>query len=155
MFFLYKSFAGCSLKSHITPSLRAFPYCSNLRQFSIKFLIVRKRGSRHSHRQVSSSHYATRSRAKKIHTRPFTCTNRQVRRSKARRLAARVPSANRHIPLIRTPWTSVRLTACVRSAPSPSKHSHGIGVWLFTRLVLIAKILCAVSDCENKCGAKQ
>ena len=44
MFFLYKSFAGCSLKSHITPSLRAFPYCSNLRQFSIKFLIVRKRG---------------------------------------------------------------------------------------------------------------
>ena len=43
----------------ITPSLRAFPYCSNLRQFSIKFHIVRKRGSRHSHRKVSSSYYAT------------------------------------------------------------------------------------------------
>ena len=46
-------------KKHITPSLRAFPYCSNLRHFSIKLHIVRKRGSRHSHRKVSSSHYAT------------------------------------------------------------------------------------------------
>ena len=38
------------LKCNITPSLRAFPYCSNLRQFHTKFIIIRKRGSRHSHR---------------------------------------------------------------------------------------------------------
>ena len=37
-------------KCNITPSLRAFPYCSNLRHFSASFNIVRKRGSRHSHR---------------------------------------------------------------------------------------------------------
>ena len=44
---------------NITPSLRTFPYCSNLRQFSTRFIIVRKRGSRHSHRKVSFTHYAT------------------------------------------------------------------------------------------------
>ena len=56
--------------------------------------------TRCSHKKVSSPCYITRSRAKKIHTRPFTCTIRQARRSLPRRLAARVPSAKLHIPLI-------------------------------------------------------
>ena len=34
--------------------------------------------TRCSHRKVSFSCYATRSRAKKIHTRPFTCTVRRA-----------------------------------------------------------------------------
>ena len=58
--------------------------------------------TRCSHRKVSSPCYITRSRAKKIHTRPFTCTIRQARRSLPRRLAARVPSLNKHIPCIST-----------------------------------------------------
>ena len=41
---------------------------------------------------------------------------------------------------------------CVQSTHPPSKHSHGIAVWVFARLNLRAKRACAVSDCENKCG---
>ena len=46
---------------------------------------------------------------RKKQTRPLTCTLRQARRSLSRRLAARTP--NKHIPLISTPWISVRLSA--------------------------------------------
>ena len=50
-------------------------------------IIRRSRGrQRHSHKNVSSPCYATRS---PIKTTRFTCTNRQVRRSTARRLATR------------------------------------------------------------------
>ena len=122
--------------------------------------------TQHSHRLLSFSFYVTRSRTKRIQTRPLTCTLRQARRSLSRRrcgshfeaahsvnkytlnecpfgcgcptqncngvaislaqganitvatgnnithtlrayhlhcLAARVPSANKHIPLISTP----------------------------------------------------
>ena len=41
--------------------------------------------TQHSHRLLSSSFYVTRSRTKRIQTRPLTCTIRQARRSLARR----------------------------------------------------------------------
>ena len=63
--------------------------------------------TQHSHRLLSFSFYVTRSRTKRIQTRPLTCTNRQARRSLSRRLAARTP--NMHIPCIRT------LRICIRS----------------------------------------
>ena len=37
--------------------------------------------TQHSHRLLSFSFYVTRSRTKRIQTRPLTCTNRQARRS--------------------------------------------------------------------------
>nr|DAR09141.1 MAG TPA: hypothetical protein [Caudoviricetes sp.] len=59
--------------------------------------------TQHSHRLLSFSSYDTRSRTKRIQTRPLTCTIRQARRSLSRRLAARVPSFKLQIPCIRTP----------------------------------------------------
>ena len=41
--------------------------------------------TQHSHRLLSFSSYATRSRTKRIQTRPLTCTIRQARRSLSRR----------------------------------------------------------------------
>ena len=41
--------------------------------------------TQHSHRLLSFSFYATRSRTKRIQTRPLTCTFRQARRSLSRR----------------------------------------------------------------------
>ena len=58
--------------------------------------------TQHSHRLLSFSFYVTRSRTKRIQTRPLTCTIRQARRSLSRRLAARVPSLKLHIPCIST-----------------------------------------------------
>ena len=64
--------------------------------------------TQHSHRLLSFPFYVTRSRTKKIQTRPLTCTLRQARRSLPRRLAARVPSFKLHIPCIRTLRIGVR-----------------------------------------------
>ena len=64
--------------------------------------------TQHSHRLLSFPFYVTRSRTKKIQTRPLTCTLLQARRSLSRRLAARVPSFKLHIPCIRTLRIGVR-----------------------------------------------
>ena len=72
---------------NITPSLRAFPYCSNLRHFSARINIVRKRGSRHSHRisiVLSLCHCALCARRGQQHG-AVACTFHQARRSMARR----------------------------------------------------------------------
>ena len=54
-----------------------------------------------SHKKVASPYYVTRSRAKKIHTRPFTCTfPSSSTLAFLAAVAARVPSSNKHTPLI-------------------------------------------------------
>ena len=74
--------------SRPTTQLRTILYKSTRRsrgrQDAIDFVTIALpslRSLRHSHRRVPFSTYVTRSRAKTIPTRPFTCTIRQVRHS--------------------------------------------------------------------------
>ena len=92
----------------MSPFLTCFPY-----HRSLSACLEGTHGDRvagdntqHSHRLLSFSFYVTRSRTKRIQTRPLTCTIRQARRSLSRRLAAR--TSNKHIPCIRTPRICIR-----------------------------------------------
>ena len=66
-----------------SPFLTCFPYRRSPSAYFEGTHGVRSAwgNTRRSHKKVSSPCYITRSRAKKIHTRPFTCTYRQARRS--------------------------------------------------------------------------
>ena len=88
-------------KKHITPSLRAFPYCSNLCHFSTKTNIVRKRGTRHAHRIVSFTYYATRSPTKRTTLVGSLVLIVKLGARCGRRLAP--PTPNKHIPFISAP----------------------------------------------------
>ena len=77
---------ACTLKT-MSPFLTCFPY-----HRSPSACLEGTHGDRvagdntqHSHRLLSFSSYVTRSRTKRIQTRPLTCTIRQARRSLSRR----------------------------------------------------------------------
>ena len=75
------------ISNKTSPFLTCFPYRRSPSAYFEGIHGVRFAwgNTQHSHRNVSFSCYITRSRAKIIHTRPFTCTIRQVRRSLSRR----------------------------------------------------------------------
>ena len=51
--------------------------------------------------------------------------------------------------------TPFELSACARSALHQADNLANLRLEVLSLLELIAQILCAVSDCENKCGVKQ
>ena len=70
-------------------------------------------------------------------------------------VAARGSSVNKHIPCTSRLRISFHLSACAQSALHQADNLAKLWLEFLSVFELIAQIFCAVSDCENKCGAKQ
>ena len=111
--------------------------------------------TQHSHRLLSFSFYVTRSRTKRIQTRPLTCTIRQARRSLSRRRCGSCSVfevAHCVYKNALNKFSFIRLRACT---PTPSRQSCEIVAGVFIPARTDSKDFLRGRNCENKRGSRQ
>ena len=111
--------------------------------------------TQHSHRLISFSFYVTRSRTKRIQTRPLTCTIRQARRSLSRRRCGSCSVFEVAHTVHKNALNECFVSPLAPKAHPPSRQSCEIEAGVFVHAQTDSKDFLRGRNCENKRGSRQ